>query len=113
MKKISVLFILSVLIGTTACTQTDTSAMATSFLTADEIPTVAKFMPLPPKPTDPAFENDQRRYEWGKTMRKTKISVFSPRPKRRYSVSSPSREILRQIAFNMVCPRFDRLCAQT
>ena len=72
MKKISCyLIILSVLIGTTACTQTNTSATATSFLTADEIPTVAKFMPLPPKPTDPAFENDQRRYEWGKKMRKT------------------------------------------
>jgi len=73
MKKISAfLFVLSVLIGTTACTQTNTSATARSFLTADEIPTVAKFMPLPPKPTELAFRNDQRRYEWGKKMRKTK-----------------------------------------
>ncbi len=72
MKKISCyLFVFSLFICT-ACSQTDASATATSFLTADEIPTVAKFMPLPPKPTDPAFENDQRRYEWGKKMRKTK-----------------------------------------
>ena len=73
MKKIlTVLFNLSLCICVAACAQTDTSSTTTSFLTADEIPTVAKFMPLPPKPTDPAFENDQRRYEWGKTMRKTK-----------------------------------------
>ena len=73
MKKIlTIFFNLSLCICTVACARTDTSSAPVSFLTADEIPTVAKFMPLPPKPTDPTFKNDQRRYEWGKTMRKTK-----------------------------------------
>ncbi|MBR1946381.1 MAG: phosphatase PAP2 family protein [Alphaproteobacteria bacterium] len=72
MKKVlTVLFTLSLCIGTAACVQTKESLTAESYLTPEEIPTVAKFMPLPPKPTDPAFENDQRRYEWGKKMRKT------------------------------------------
>ncbi len=43
----------------------------TSFLSEDEIPTGAKFLPLPPKPGEDAFYNDWRRYEWGKTMRDT------------------------------------------
>ena len=42
-----------------------------SFLSEDEIPTGAKFLPLPPKPGEDAFYNDWRRYEWGKTMRDT------------------------------------------
>jgi len=42
-----------------------------SFLTEDEIPTGAKFLPLPPHPGEDAFYNDWRRYEWGKTMRDT------------------------------------------
>lgn len=46
-------------------------AEVTSFLTEDEIPTGAEFLPLPPEPTDAAFYNDWRRYEWGKTMRDT------------------------------------------
>ena len=46
-------------------------ADATAFLTEEEMPTGAKFLPLPPKPTDAAFYNDWRRYEWGKTMRDT------------------------------------------
>ena len=44
---------------------------AVPFLTEEEMPTGAKFLPLPPKPTDAAFYNDWRRYEWGKTMRDT------------------------------------------
>jgi len=66
MKKIlSLLFICSLIIGTSC------HAEVTSFLTKDEIPTGAKFLPLPPTPTDAAFYNDWRRYEWGKTMRNT------------------------------------------
>lgn len=42
-----------------------------SFLTEDEIPTGAKFLPLPPKPGEASFYNDWQRYEWGKTMRDT------------------------------------------
>lgn len=60
------LFVLSLFVCTTACAQND------SFLTNDEIPTAAEFMPLPPKPTDPTFKNDKIRYEWGKRLRKTK-----------------------------------------
>ena len=66
MKKIyTLLFILSV-IFTAPC-----RAEVTPFLTADEVPTAAKFLPLPPKTTDAAFYNDWMRYEWGKTMRET------------------------------------------
>ena len=66
MKKVSAfLFVFSLFICTLACAQPD------SFLTAAEIPTAAEFMPLPPTPADPAFENDRLRYEWGKTMRDT------------------------------------------
>jgi len=66
MKKIlSFLFVCSLIISTTCYADT------TSFLTKDEIPTGAKFLPLPPKPGDDAFYNDWRRYEWGKTMRNT------------------------------------------
>lgn len=36
-------------------------ADATAFLTEEEMPTGAKFLPLPPKPTDAAFYNDWRR----------------------------------------------------
>ncbi len=46
-------------------------ATVTPFLTADEMPTGAKFLPLPPKPTDAAFYNDWQRYQWGKSMRDT------------------------------------------
>ena len=46
-------------------------AEVSSFLTKDEIPTGAAFLPLPPEPTEAAFYNDWRRYEWGKTMRQT------------------------------------------
>lgn len=42
-----------------------------SFLTLEEIPTGAKFLPMPPKPGKNAFYNDWSRYEWGKTMRDT------------------------------------------
>ena len=42
-----------------------------SFLSEDEIPAGAEFLPLPPTPTDAAFYNDWRRYQWGKTMRET------------------------------------------
>ena len=46
-------------------------AAPTSFLTEDEIPTGAKFLPLPPKPTEASFYNDWQRYQWGKSMRDT------------------------------------------
>ncbi|MBR1778767.1 MAG: phosphatase PAP2 family protein [Alphaproteobacteria bacterium] len=73
MKKIlTVLFTLSLCVSTAACVQTKEALTAGSYLTPEEIPTAAKFMPLPPKPTDPAFRNDKLRYEWGKKMRKTK-----------------------------------------
>lgn len=52
-----------------ACFSIQTEAVP--FLTEEEMPTGAKFLPLPPKPTDAAFYNDWRRYEWGKTMRDT------------------------------------------
>lgn len=66
MKKIaSLLFVCSILICATC------RAEVTSFLTEEEVPTAAKFLPLPPKPTDAAFYNDWLRYEWGKTMRDT------------------------------------------
>ena len=41
------------------------------FLTENEIPTGAKFMPLPPKTTDASFYNDWQRYQWGKSIRDT------------------------------------------
>lgn len=66
MKKIlAFAFVVSLFIGTVC------HADVASFLTQDEIPTGAKFLPLPPEPTDPAFEYDKLRYEWGKTMRNT------------------------------------------
>lgn len=66
MKKLgTVLFICSLLASTTC------RAEITSFLTRDEIPTGAKFLPLPPKPTEASFFNDWYRYQWGKLMRNT------------------------------------------
>lgn len=66
MKKIyTILFVFTTLM-VTVC-----HAKVSSFLTAAEIPTGAEFLPLPPTPTDAAFYNDWRRYEWGKTMRNT------------------------------------------
>ena len=66
MKKIyTILFVFTTLM-VTVC-----HAEVSAFLTADEIPTGAEFLPLPPTPTDAAFYNDWRRYEWGKTMRNT------------------------------------------
>lgn len=67
MKKIlTVLFTVSLCVSTVACVKTKESLTAESYLTREEIPTVAKFMPLPPKPTEVAFKNDKLRYEWGK-----------------------------------------------
>ena len=66
MKKIlSLLFVFSLFISA-AC-----RAEVSSFLTEDEIPTGAKFLPLPPEPTDASFYNDWLRYQWGKGMRET------------------------------------------
>ena len=66
MKKIyTILFVFTTLM-VTVC-----HAEVSAFLTAAEIPTGAEFLPLPPTPTDAAFYNDWRRYEWGKTMRNT------------------------------------------
>ena len=66
MKKIfTILFVFSLFICVTC------RAEGKSFLTEEEIPTGAKFLPLPPKTTEAAFYNDWRRYEWGKTMRDT------------------------------------------
>lgn len=66
MKKIySILFVFAILIGA------DCRAEVSPFLGKDEMPTGAKFLPLPPKPTDAAFYNDRYFYEWGKTMRDT------------------------------------------
>ena len=66
MKKIFlILFIFSILI-TTPC-----FAEVSSFLTENEVPNAAEFLPLPPKTTDAAFYNDWYRYEWGKTLRNT------------------------------------------
>ena len=66
MKKIfAALFIVSMFFCTPCRAET------TAFLTEDEIPTGAKFMPLPPKPTDASFYNDWQRYQWGKIMRNT------------------------------------------
>ena len=66
MKKVfAFLFCFSLIVCTTVCAQND------SFLTKEEVPTGAVFLPLPPTPTEPSFENDRLRYEWGKTMRDT------------------------------------------
>ena len=66
MKKIfSFLFVFSIFISTTC------RAEIAPFLTESEIPTGAKFLPLPPEPTDATFYNDWYRYQWGKTMRNT------------------------------------------
>ena len=65
MKKIfAILFVLSMFFCTVC-------SAATSFLTEEEIPTGAKFMPLPPTPTDASFYNDWQRYQWGKSIRNT------------------------------------------
>lgn len=67
MKKIfNVFFIFSILFFSNV-----SYAEVTSFLSEDEIPTGAKFLPLPPAITDASFYNDWQRYEWGKTMRNT------------------------------------------
>lgn len=64
-KIIAFLFIFSIFIGK------NSQAELTSFLTEDEIPTGAEFLPLPPEPTDATFYNDWRLYQWGKSMRDT------------------------------------------
>ncbi|MBR4329969.1 MAG: acid phosphatase, partial [Candidatus Riflebacteria bacterium] len=46
-------------------------AKARPFLTEEETPTGAKFLPLPPKPTEASFYNDWLRYQWGKSIRNT------------------------------------------
>ena len=66
MKKIFAVLCISSVFITFNC-----RAEVSSFLTKDEIPTGAAFLPLPPEPTEAAFYNDWRRYEWGKTMRQT------------------------------------------
>jgi acid phosphatase (class A) len=66
MKKLFAVLYLFSLFFATSCLATENS-----YLTYDEIPTGAKFLPLPPKPGDAAFYNDWMRYEWGKTMRNT------------------------------------------
>jgi len=66
MKKIFVVLLISSMLFCAPC-----YAEATSFLTESEIPTGAKFMPLPPKTTDASFYNDWLRYQWGKSMRDT------------------------------------------
>ena len=66
MKKLYAVLFACFLFICTAC-----QAEVSPFLTEDEIPTAAKFLPLPPKPGEEAFYNDKYRYEWGKTMRKT------------------------------------------
>lgn len=63
------LFILSFIF--TILTYSFAQAEAVSFLTAEEMPTSAKFLPVPPTPTDASFYNDWQRYQWGKTMRDT------------------------------------------
>ncbi len=65
MKRIIAFFIFCLFV----CFSIQTEAVP--FLTEEEMPTGAKFLPLPPKTTDAAFYNDWRRYEWGKTMRDT------------------------------------------
>lgn len=83
MKKIlCVLFALSMFFGTACRAEEDVAALTgsnnvfagddeMSFLTLEEIPTGASFLPMPPKPGENAFYNDWSRYEWGKTMRDT------------------------------------------
>lgn len=83
MRKIFViLFVFSMFIAATSHAEEDVAALTgsnnifagdreASFLTEAEIPTGAKFLPLPPKPGEAAFYNDWQRYEWGKTMRDT------------------------------------------
>ena len=66
MKKLyAFLFIFSILISAPC------RAEISPFLTADEVPSAAQFLPLPPTTTDASFYNDWYRYEWGKTMRST------------------------------------------
>lgn len=77
-----ILIVLTMFISLTCSAAEDVSLLAgnnnlfagdkeASFLTEDEIPTGAKFLPLPPKPTDVTFYNDWLRYQWGKTLRET------------------------------------------
>ena len=46
-------------------------AKTISFLTEDEIPSGAQFLPIPPQTTEASFYNDWQRYQWGKSMRNT------------------------------------------
>ena len=83
MKKIFIGFVVFCMFVGTVCQAEENLAALTggnnifagdreaSFLTEDEIPTGAKFLPMPPKPGDAAFYNDWYRYEWGKQMRHT------------------------------------------
>ena len=83
MKKIfTFLFVCSMLVSPVCQAEEDVAALTgsnnifaedkeASFLSEDEIPTGAKFLPLPPKPSEAAFYNDWLRYEWGKSMRDT------------------------------------------
>ena len=83
MKKIfSVLFGCALLFSSVCHAEEDVAALTgannvfagddkLSFLTLEEIPTGAKFLPMPPKPGENSFYNDWSRYEWGKTMRDT------------------------------------------
>ena len=64
MKKI--LIILFIIFTCSFC-----QAEVSSFLTKDEVPTGANFLPLPPEPTDASFYNDWQRYQWGKSIRDT------------------------------------------
>lgn len=66
MKKIFSVFFALLIVASSVC-----HAEPASFLTEEEIPTGAKFLPLPPEPTDDAFYNDKLRYEWGKSIRST------------------------------------------
>jgi acid phosphatase (class A) len=66
MKKILSIIFVFMLVLSSAC-----HAESASFLTEAQIPTGAKFLPLPPEPTDDAFYYDKLRYEWGKSMRST------------------------------------------
>ena len=66
MKKIFSLLVFSLILFTSSF------ALAfSSFLTVDEMPDGAKFLPLPPQITDPEFTFDKIRYEWGKSIRNT------------------------------------------
>ena len=67
MKKVlSVILFAFLLVLATNC-----YAAVVPFLTEDEISSGEEYLPLPPKPTTEAFDNDIYRYEWGKTLRQT------------------------------------------